>query len=1307
MRKLKLLLALCMVTIAASASKTVYLAPGSWDAADATERYALYMFDNGAGTKAWTSFTKGTDGTWSATFDETYPNMIICRMDATNETNAWNNEGGTVWNQSADLDAPFADGLTYTITATGDSPSYYISAYLYNPTTGLFLSRGAGYGTACWADNFGIPVIFVANDGGYRLQYIDQTDQYVSDAYWSWADGGTNRAQTYNVSAVEGGYKLINQAHGDNNLTLYIAEGADGAFTHQIASNGKYGDNCNENWDVWQFKSSAQREAIVAERKAAAEAAMATSLGYTLTGTLKELVEDANTFAATDKTSSIANAELVGNYGPGWTYTKVGNGGDATTGNNDGVEVYQGCGTFSQTVTGLANGIYKVTLGGFLRDGGNARCSELSKNGWILGNAYLEANGNKVMLADWASDRSADDAPNGTGAAKTLINEGKYLNEVFANVTDGTLTINIAQPGAAVTWRWLFISNATLTYYSDQVSDEDAATIISQAETLEGTPLLAATKTALTNAKTTFSGAKTIANYNALGQAIVAAQASADIYAPLGTALADANTTKTTCVANGATYTTTFETNIAAINTAYTEGSIAEADITAKISEVKAEVVLLVKSQTADGSDMTLAVPNAAGTAAVGADNWKLENALANGEKFQLDTWAGTASGMSVPMIEYWISNGNTLSSNIIYQTITGLQPGVYTVTAETAVNNESSVAPNAGSALLFANEATTDITSGGTQTNFKGQTGTFKVQVVLSDTDNGELKIGLKTVSPNYNWIAFKNVKLTFDGALATDEQKQALANAITAAEANTPGFEAGEYAPYNNIAAFEALAAAKAIVPATAAKTEIVNVTEALTTATWTANTEEVNAIYDGSFNLTTKTDGTYILPIGWTNLGYNTRVYNASNMGNNTGVSATSQTACMFAKFTTEYGTETGYTMPLKAGVYKLDFIYGGWNEVGTREVKVYSGDTQATVLPASVTAKNNSAHTTVDSWSTFNGLVMIPADGDYVLSFYRENTTSQNQICISDIVLKKANPVYAVVGSKKDEDAEKAIFSNGWDQATQTDILTEESDGVYTKTYTDQELDAQTIAYKVILKNDVTAKTAAAWYPADNQEVVVGPVKGKYSITFTFTEGETPTVEAVATKTAEAVTIGEKGWATTVTNSALDFSNSGVEAYTAKVEDNAVVLTKVTDVQAETGLVLKATEGTYYIPVIESSTRDKGSLLYRSTESYWTWHDNGGENNKFYGLALNGKGDAQFTQIACSAGNEVEIPGGKAFLLINSSSAARTLKVVFGDATGIDAVVAEKNVEGIYNMNGQRVTAPAKGLYIVNGKKVILK
>ena len=45
------------------------------------------------------------------------------------------------------------------------------------------------------------------------------------------------------------------------------------------------------------------------------------------------------------------------------------------------------------------------------------------------------------------------------------------------------------------------------------------------------------------------------------------------------------------------------------------------------------------------------------------------------------------------------------------------------------------------------------------------------------------------------------------------------------------------------------------------------------------------------------------------------------------------------------------------------------------------------------------------------------------------------------------------------------------------------------------------------------------------------------------------------------------------------------------------------------------------------------------------------------------------------------------------------------------TGIGATLNDKgkmtNDKGIFNLNGQRIAQPTKGLYIVNGKKVIIK
>ena len=73
------------------------------------------------------------------------------------------------------------------------------------------------------------------------------------------------------------------------------------------------------------------------------------------------------------------------------------------------------------------------------------------------------------------------------------------------------------------------------------------------------------------------------------------------------------------------------------------------------------------------------------------------------------------------------------------------------------------------------------------------------------------------------------------------------------------------------------------------------------------------------------------------------------------------------------------------------------------------------------------------------------------------------------------------------------------------------------------------------------------------------------------------------------------------------------------------------------------------------------------------------------------------------------NAGTIPAGKAYLLADDITSAPELTINFGGTTGIADVRSKKaDVRGeIYNLNGQRVAQPAKGLYIQNGRKVILK
>ena len=68
----------------------------------------------------------------------------------------------------------------------------------------------------------------------------------------------------------------------------------------------------------------------------------------------------------------------------------------------------------------------------------------------------------------------------------------------------------------------------------------------------------------------------------------------------------------------------------------------------------------------------------------------------------------------------------------------------------------------------------------------------------------------------------------------------------------------------------------------------------------------------------------------------------------------------------------------------------------------------------------------------------------------------------------------------------------------------------------------------------------------------------------------------------------------------------------------------------------------------------------------------------------------------------------LAAGKAYLAISAS--APVLNLDFGGTTGIKSVDSGQvtvDSSEVYNLNGQRVAQPTKGLYIVNGKKVIIK
>lgn len=157
-------------------------------------------------------------------------------------------------------------------------------------------------------------------------------------------------------------------------------------------------------------------------------------------------------------------------------------------------------------------------------------------------------------------------------------------------------------------------------------------------------------------------------------------------------------------------------------------------------------------------------------------------------------------------------------------------------------------------------------------------------------------------------------------------------------------------------------------------------------------------------------------------------------------------------------------------------------------------------------------------------------------------------------------------------------------------------------------------------------------------------------------------------------------------------------SGLAAYKATAADaSSVTLTAVNSTVAKnTGIILTGTAGTTYnIPVVGTGTDISASNLLVASNGTSTVTD-------AYVLS-----DGKFHPVA---GGGLVIPAGKAYLPAGSIS-AHELDITFdnGDVTGIADVRAKmEDFKGeFFNLSGQRVAQPTKGLYIVNGKKVIIK
>ncbi len=340
------------------------------------------------------------------------------------------------------LELDVAEGETASETATVTEGI----TYLYNKELDAFLGRGANWGTQAVVEKYGVPVEIKKNaDGNYTLRNADLANKYIGIDGDIYTDKDATAPVAWQFVPAADGRLLIRNAETQTYITC---DALNGGCTH-TADAAKA--------TAFELVSGSKYDAIVAQEDSLLNAAKGT--------------------VAVDMTDMLANATMAQGT-DGWECKGYINNSTYTPTNRAGVnELYEKCGTLSQTVKGLTPGaMYRFSLQGFFRNSSNSTNAANRDMGYDMSNAYIYAGNSQHRFADWASERTDDKEPNSMEAAAACFKEGKYKNSVVGRADkDGNLTVGL-QLRQRVGGNWLIWGAATLELceavdYTDHINN--------------------------------------------------------------------------------------------------------------------------------------------------------------------------------------------------------------------------------------------------------------------------------------------------------------------------------------------------------------------------------------------------------------------------------------------------------------------------------------------------------------------------------------------------------------------------------------------------------------------------------------------------------------------------------------------------------------------------------------------------------------------------------------------------------------------------------------------------------------------
>ena len=992
------------------------------------------------------------------------------------------------------------------------------------------------------------------------------------------------------------------------------------------------------------------------------------------------------------------------------------------------VEFYAGWGSLEKTAysmkqtISLPAGYYRLAVNAFYRQGNDGNGTNADK-AWIFAgekkqNVY--ALGSMGELGGYTG--SSD-----LWRASNAFQNGKYSNEFDFHLSEAQ-DIEIGFEGIFDEARcWVILGPVKLYEYeaSDYQADFDAK--VPEAKALYEEPMNATVLAALkAAAEATFSTVDEVTEgIKALNEAIVAANNSIENYKALKKVIDDMAAAVSSWPADPKT---AYETAAADAIAAYTDGTAT--DGVAEIAALEAAYDTAVKEikQPEDGFNMTAYIVN--------------PNINGNTNGWTCDRWGGYSGGPLKPSndaMEFWGSS--TLNDEAAgkgfnyYQTIKGLPAGVYTISAsmfQSLNGEEGATYSGEGEIGVYG------LSSGKEEISLITTEGDALIDYTTPNIlvyEGKDLVIGVKNVKAlTARWFVVDNFKLTYVRQM-TDEEKNAYV------------------LPTNIILSNDNLSLKMF---GTETLTATVEPAEAnVKTVTWKSSDEKVatvnseglvTAVGIGSATITATSD-------------------DAPEVTASASVTVADVTAVDAPAFYSEAAAGEFYFVNAATGKY-----LGGANDWGTRASLIEHGLLFTVTAGEGVYALDSHTSNGGDNHFLNGTYIDQPSTGIFVTDLgdgkYALSTKSDGEYITANpsntIVANSAPTATSVLAqwyfvSKADRDKllatatasdpvdatyyiKEANFSRnytggnwvgGYSRSGANDnmVATKNTDATEINVYqiiyglpngeytlkmqgcTDGTVYfiANDMEVEITVDTEVTdaAKASAAFSEGkfvNEQNVTVSDgmlkiaVKGDVEAKTIFFDNFELFLNTPSSATKLAVEVSSAKYATLVSGCNLDFTAATkIKAYTAKVDGDKVKLTQINKVAAGTPVVLYG-EGTEEIPFFTGAA---DAATDNELKAGYDGHVATGENPVNY--ILNSKAD--IVGFYKAAGQFVA--RNRAYLPVAAASEGR-LTIVFDDATGINAVNGEGfMVNGYYNLNGQRISQPTKGLYIQKGKKLMVK